>query len=407
MAGERQDGRWVIHPSLWFDAVCLIPLLAGLPFYTSRHEQDARWWQERFSSIAGQQARGGVSVLRHEIADRAVRPLPAFLALWTSPAAASSDRAAECLDGLIAAVADPELLVSAMRETSPRWNEADDRLFRSVRPALLAVLEGLRAAGLADWWTEHAEDDLSWRCDELRESFAAYDLVPLVEHHTGVSFDARAVELCVLRWAAPHGIRVTGTRFLTDIRYDANRVLNIAVHELLHPPWPKDHPVKGRLDALAADPFLAARFAGRDPAAGYNTWASNAEEDAAQALDQFFNTQLGRNTRGDPVTRWTTADGGMHVLALLLYDTVRRDSSWLFRLDDLGAGHCRLIERARTAIIADNDTVTGKLISTPPGAAALSLGDFVMAHRHMQGIRRRAEAQWRAIARSGAGPPPL
>ena len=61
MPGERQDGRWVIHPSLWFDAVCLIPLLAGLPFYTSRHEQDARWWQERFTSIAGQQARDGVS----------------------------------------------------------------------------------------------------------------------------------------------------------------------------------------------------------------------------------------------------------------------------------------------------------------------------------------------------------
>lgn len=25
---------------------------------------------------------------------------------------------------------------------------------------------------------------------------------------------------------------------------------------------------------------------------------------------------------------------------------LRRDSSWLFQLDDLGAGHCRLIERA-------------------------------------------------------------
>ena len=32
MAGGRQDGSWVIHPSLWFDAVCLILLLAGLPF---------------------------------------------------------------------------------------------------------------------------------------------------------------------------------------------------------------------------------------------------------------------------------------------------------------------------------------------------------------------------------------
>ena len=28
MAGERQENRWVIRPSLWFDAVCLIPLLA-------------------------------------------------------------------------------------------------------------------------------------------------------------------------------------------------------------------------------------------------------------------------------------------------------------------------------------------------------------------------------------------
>ena len=64
MAGEGQQSRWVIRPSLRFDAVCLIPLLAGLPFYTSRHEQDARWWQKQFASAAGQQARDGVSVLR-------------------------------------------------------------------------------------------------------------------------------------------------------------------------------------------------------------------------------------------------------------------------------------------------------------------------------------------------------
>lgn len=324
MAGGRQDSSWVIHPSLWFDAVCLIPLLAGLPFYTTRHEQDARWWQERFASSAGQRARDGVAVLRDEVAHRAARPLPAFLALWTSPAARPSGGPAECLDDLVAAVADPDLLASAMRDTSARWNEADDRLFRSVRPALQAVLEGLQAAGLAHWWAEHAAADLRHRCGELRRSFAGYDLVPLVEQHTGVCFDTRTVELCVLRWAAPHGIRVTGTRFLTDIRYDADRVLNIAVHELLHPPWPDGHPVKGRLDALATDPFLAARFAGRDPAAGYNTWASYAEEDAAQALDQFLNTQLGRNSRGDPATRWTSADDGMHVLALLLYDILQR-----------------------------------------------------------------------------------
>ena len=62
----------------------------------------------------GQQAQDAVSVLRHQVLDRAVNPLPAFLALWTSPAAASAAGAADCLNGLIAAVADPELLVSAM-----------------------------------------------------------------------------------------------------------------------------------------------------------------------------------------------------------------------------------------------------------------------------------------------------
>ncbi len=86
---------------------------------------------------------------------------------------------------------------------------------------------------------------------------------------------------------------------------------------------------------------------------------------------------------------------------------LRRDSSWLFQLDDLDTGHCRLIDaRARPSSLTTT-RVTGKLISTPPGAAALSLCDFVMAHRHMQRIRRRAEAQWRAIARPGAGPSPL
>jgi hypothetical protein len=49
-------------------------------------------------------------------------------------------------------------------------------------------------------------------------------------------------------------IRVTSTRFLTDVRYDADRILDIAVHELLHPPWPSGHPVKDRLDVLTPGP---------------------------------------------------------------------------------------------------------------------------------------------------------
>ncbi len=210
-----------------------------------------------------------------------------------------------------------------MRETSDHWTEADEQLYRNVRPALLAVLLGLRAAGLADWWTEHAEPQLRQRCGELGEQLAPYDLVPFVERCTKVALPAGQVELCVLRWAAPHAIRVTGVRFRGDVRYDTRVLLDNAVHELLHPPWPADHRVKRLLRDLSDNPFLAGRFAARDPAAGYGTWTAYAEENAAQALDQLLLTELGQATR-DPVTRWTTADGGMHVLALLLHDTLIR-----------------------------------------------------------------------------------
>jgi hypothetical protein len=345
--GERQlaDG-WVIRPSLWFDAVCLIPLLAGMPFYTSRHVRDAEWWQARFQAGAGQDAIEGLAVLRRAVAEEAGKPLPAFLALWTSPAAVVQEGAASCLDRLIAAVGDPDMLPAAMRKTSDHWTEADEQLYRHVRPALLAVLAALRSAGLPGWWTEHAEPQLERRCGELRQELAPYDLVPVVERHTAVALPAREVELCVLRWAAPHAIRVTGVRFLGDVRYDRRVLLNNAVHELLHPPWHSHHPVKGLLEALSDDPFLARRFAARDPEAGYGTWAAYVEEDAAQALDQLLMTELGL-ARTDPVTRWTTADAGMHVLALLLHDTLIRggfdaaqDSYADFLARELGRGEC-------------------------------------------------------------------
>jgi hypothetical protein len=44
--------------------------------------------------------------------------------------------------------------------------------------------------------------------------------------------------------AWPRRIRVTGIRFLTYVRYRADTVLNIAAHELLHPPWPTGHPTR-------------------------------------------------------------------------------------------------------------------------------------------------------------------
>lgn len=326
---SNSPSGWSIHPSLWFDSLCLIPLLAGMDFYTSRHVEDSQFWQSRFDANADNSVREALAELKDRIATEAGKPLPAFLTLWCSPTAppASTDKpglqvAQEELDGVINAVAQPELLPQLMRQGSAHWNIKDEELFRSIRPALGIVLGWLRDEGLATWWVDNVLGALEDRCQALAAELSAYDIVPIVERRTGIDLKTSEVEVCLLRWAAPHAIRVTGVRFLTDVRYPATIVLNNSVHELLHPSWPDGHVISSQLFDLQADTFLAEKFAQRPPEAGYNDWRGYVEEDAAQALDQWINEKL--ELAQDPVSRWAAADGGMHVLALLLFDLLKR-----------------------------------------------------------------------------------
>jgi hypothetical protein len=77
----------------------------------------------------------------------------------------------------------------------------------------------------------------------------------------------------------------------------------------------------------------------------------------------------------------------------------RRDSSWLFLLDEKGPEHTRLVERARTSLTVNERTLLGRLLATRLGMRLLAVGDFVMARRHMLGIKRRAERDWRESPR--------
>jgi hypothetical protein len=73
----------------------------------------------------------------------------------------------------------------------------------------------------------------------------------------------------------------------------------------------------------------------------------------------------------------------------------RRDSSWLFLLDEIGQEDTRLIERSRTSLRMNDHTLLGKFLARRFGTLLLISGDFVMARRQMQGIKRRAEQEWR------------
>jgi hypothetical protein len=75
-----------------------------------------------------------------------------------------------------------------------------------------------------------------------------------------------------------------------------------------------------------------------------------------------------------------------------------RDSSWLFLVEPVDSERSRLIERARTSMRCDRNTLLGALNSTRFAGLGWTVGDFVMAHRHMRGIKQRAEREWRTTS---------
>ena len=62
----------------------------------------------------------------------------------------------------------------------------------------------------------------------------------------------------MLYYSQPHGIKVAGTRFLTDVAWPFEIVLQNAVHKMMHPPYDlaNNDELRNLLFLLKEDEFL-------------------------------------------------------------------------------------------------------------------------------------------------------
>jgi hypothetical protein len=130
----------------------------------------------------------------------------------------------------------------------------------------------------------------------------------------------------LLSYSEPHGIRITGLRFLTHVSYPLSIVLHNAIHEPMHPPYHVDDPkVRDAIDLLGRDPLVIDKVQHHDPSFGYNTTAGYIEEDSVQALEELVGEKVGVGR--NPCQYWKEQDGGMHVLAAAIYTDYKQASS--------------------------------------------------------------------------------
>ena len=230
----------------------------------------------------------------------------------------------ESLDDMIAWLDRLDEMKERFKKT-PYYDDESWEIFVSAIPELKIILPFLNDIDFTSYWEENIYPKVSAKIDEIKGSMGQDDVVKEVEAYLGHKLESDTITVYVLYYSQPHGIKITGTRFLTDVAWPYKIVLNTAIHEMMHPPF--DWESKDLLDAvgkLKQEKFLIDAFDNRDKSSGYTSLDGLIEEDCVKSLDQLISEKFGIYT--EPGNRWKELDGGMHVLAPVLYTIMKEDN---------------------------------------------------------------------------------
>ncbi|WNZ60852.1 hypothetical protein QEG98_33745 [Myxococcus sp. MxC21-1] len=338
---EAGRTHWVLRPSEAYDALCLLNLLRGDAFYTQFYPVEF----QRFSALLEPREKAALAHLTERMGKQAGKMVGPHLTLVFSVTGATT------VEGLARTVSD-DAAWKAMRrdfEATSYGEDSDFTEMEDVRQDLGVLFAFLQRIGFSRIWRAEYLPQVEQAIAQLGVQLAPHDVVGWDEDVLGRALHVEELNAHVLKFVKPHGIRVTGWNFLTDLTYPLSVTVKTAVHELLHPPFKREGAIDARLTALEADPYFQRLVREHDPAFGYTTAQGLTEEDCAEAVDVFVSERQGllRARDGKPLTGaafFRDHDDGMHVLAYVLYEELRRAdfSQWtkyedfLLKLFDTG-----------------------------------------------------------------------
>ncbi|MDH0863368.1 hypothetical protein [Mitsuaria sp. GD03876] len=311
---EVNRTRWKVRASEGADAIAFLGPLSGTQLYLDFYADDAAAFAPRLPEAI----RADVGRLWNEATKDGFGLLGPNLQVLFS---ANGNDAT--IDTLLTALQSRQTLILPGYQASSYWSESDWAWFDRAAPRLDAILGAMREAGFAAFRQERIGTDLDRRIAEVSRALAGFDVITWQEKLTGRRFDPE-IQIVLLQFSKPHGIKVQGQTFLQSADYDTATTVRIAAHEMLHPPVPMEGPAAtAALAAFERDTLITTIVRDHDPRWGYTTLKGMLNEDLVQALDQLISEALGVGR--NPADRWRKADDGMHVIAAGLYGLLRQD----------------------------------------------------------------------------------
>src|SRR5580698_5914693 len=318
LAQEQRGGfhtttDWDLRPSFLFDTLCALNFLSGDKYYLQYYQND----YDRLSPLLRPEERTAFFNLKRRIKDENGGIISAQLSLYFSATDADS------LDDMIGVVKDSSAMQRSLKAT-PYYTDAGWKLYEESRGDLEAAFRALKRIHFdADWQTT-VKPRIEKSRTAIAQDLPRYNVIPMIESALGSPRPTNKITVYLLYYSQPHGIKITGTRFLTHYSYPFRIVLRNAIHEMMHPPYDLAHDVELRsgLEALKSDAFLMDKVEHHDKSFGYNTLAGLEEEDSVQALEQIIAEKFGMG--GDPRAYWRMQDDGIHVFSIALYSLMKQ-----------------------------------------------------------------------------------
>ena len=316
--------NWDIEPSFKYDALCFLNILTADTFYLTYYKDE----YEKFKPKLTPEVTKSLSELKRKLKDENGVIISASMCLYFSAVEDST------LDQMIKTIKNPVELKSNFEKT-PYYDDESWKLFESVEPELTSILLFLKDIDFPGYWKTNILPKVEKKISEIEPDLPKYDVIGQNEYFLGFKLPSDKITIYMLYYSQPHGIKITGMRFLTDAAWPFKIVLRNAAHEMMHPPYDYkgDDELRAAIESLWKDDFLMDKVSNHNPSFGYNTLDGLIEEDCVQTLEQLINEKFGVDV--DARKRWKASDDGIHVFAVALYQAMKEDnyndSNLLFR----------------------------------------------------------------------------
>lgn len=307
--------NWKIEPSFKYDLCCFMNILTGDKYYKE-------FYMDEFNPYAGKltpEVQTAIDSLYKKLKTDNNIIISAWLSLYFSAIVG------EELDDMIAATEDPGELKANFGQT-PYFDVESWDIFLSVKNELLVIFRFLKEKNFKNYWVDNIRPKVIKRIEQVKPGLDKYDVIKENEKFLGFKLPTDQITVYMLYYNKPHGIKISGMRFITSIEWPFEITIRTAAHEMMHPPYDikKDTVLKEVIESFSKDEFVMDKVNNHNKSLGYNTLEGLFEEDCVQSLDQLINENLG--VSNDAKKRWQESDEGIHVLAIALYQIMKKES---------------------------------------------------------------------------------